>query len=90
VVTTNPTIFAKATSGEAAYDGQVRDLAARGGDVNEALRALTTFDVRRGAMCCALGRRFPARHRDYSFESFGPEGLGSSRTGKTASDNHHV
>ncbi|MFF4352528.1 transaldolase [Streptomyces sp. NPDC001530] len=45
-VTTNPTIFAKAiTSGEA-YDAQIRDLAARGVEVGEALRALTTFDVR--------------------------------------------
>jgi transaldolase len=45
-VTTNPTIFAKAITGGDAYDGQVRDLAARGVDVGEALRALTTFDVR--------------------------------------------
>jgi transaldolase len=45
-VTTNPTIFAKAITGGDTYDGQVRDLAARGVDVGEALRALTTFDVR--------------------------------------------
>jgi transaldolase len=45
-VTTNPTIFAKAITGGDAYDGQVRDLAVRGVDVGEALRALTTFDVR--------------------------------------------
>jgi transaldolase len=45
-VTTNPTIFAKAiTSGEA-YDDQVRRLAVRGVDTGEALRALTTRDVR--------------------------------------------
>ncbi|MDQ0957943.1 transaldolase [Streptomyces sp. B4I13] len=45
-VTTNPTIFAKAiTSGEA-YDAQIRDLAARGVGVGEALRSLTTTDVR--------------------------------------------
>ena len=45
-VTTNPTIFAKAiTSGEA-YREQLRDLALRGVSVPEALRALTTFDVR--------------------------------------------
>jgi len=45
-VTTNPTIFAKAiTSGEA-YRSQLRDLAVRGVSVPEALRALTTFDVR--------------------------------------------
>src|SRR5581483_3934217 len=45
-VTTNPTIFAKAISGSDAYDPQMRDLAARGVGVGEALRALTTFDVR--------------------------------------------
>jgi transaldolase len=45
-VTTNPTIFAKAIAGGDAYDAQIRDLAARGVDVGEALRALTTFDVR--------------------------------------------
>jgi transaldolase len=45
-VTTNPTIFAKAITGGDTYDGQVGDLAARGVDVGEALRALTTFDVR--------------------------------------------
>jgi transaldolase len=45
-VTTNPTIFAKAISGSGAYDSQIRDLAARGVGVGEALRALTTFDVR--------------------------------------------
>ena len=45
-VTTNPSIFEKALSDGAAYDGQVRDLALRGTDVGEAVRALTTFDVR--------------------------------------------
>jgi transaldolase len=45
-VTTNPTIFAKAITGSGAYDAQLRDLAARGVDPREALRALTTFDVR--------------------------------------------
>ncbi len=45
-VTTNPTIFAKAISGSDTYGPQIRDLAARGVDVGEALRALTTFDVR--------------------------------------------
>ena len=45
-VTTNPTIFAKAISGSDEYDPQIRDLAARGVGVGEALRALTTFDVR--------------------------------------------
>jgi transaldolase len=45
-VTTNPSIFAKAISGSSAYDAQLRDLATRGVDAREALRALTTFDVR--------------------------------------------
>jgi transaldolase len=45
-VTTNPTIFAKAITSGDAYDTQIRDLAARGVEVGEALRALTTFDVR--------------------------------------------
>jgi transaldolase len=46
-VTTNPTIFQKALSDGHAYDEQVRDLASRGVDVGEAVRALTTYDVRR-------------------------------------------
>ena len=45
-VTTNPSIFQKALSGGGAYDDQVRDLALRGTDVGEAVRALTTYDVR--------------------------------------------
>ncbi len=45
-VTTNPTIFQKALSEGAAYDEQVRDLALRNVDIGEAVRALTTYDVR--------------------------------------------
>ncbi|MFG2061202.1 transaldolase [Micromonospora sp. NPDC048871] len=45
-VTTNPTIFAKALSDADTYDGQLRDLAVRGVDVEEAVRMLTTYDVR--------------------------------------------
>ena len=45
-VTTNPSIFQKALSVGDAYDAQVRDLALRGVAVGEAVRALTTFDVR--------------------------------------------
>ena len=46
-VTTNPTIFAKAISGGGeAYAGQLRDLWARGTCVHEALRDMTTHDVR--------------------------------------------
>ena len=46
-VTTNPTIFAHAISGgDDAYAGQLHDLWARGTCVHEALRDLTTHDVR--------------------------------------------
>jgi transaldolase len=45
-VTTNPTIFQKAISGSDTYDEQVRDLARRGVDVGEALRMMTSYDVR--------------------------------------------
>jgi transaldolase len=45
-VTSNPTIFAKALSAGSAYDGQVADLARRGVSVDEAARALTTYDIR--------------------------------------------
>jgi transaldolase len=45
-VTTNPSIFAKAITGSDAYDSQLRDLSTRGVEVREALRALTTYDVR--------------------------------------------
>ncbi len=45
-VTTNPTIFAKALADADAYDDQLRDLAARDVTVEEAVRMLTTYDVR--------------------------------------------
>ncbi|MGE0817306.1 MAG: transaldolase [Candidatus Nanopelagicales bacterium] len=46
-VTTNPSIFEKAIgSGSAEYADQVRDLAIRGVDLGEAVRAMTTYDVR--------------------------------------------
>jgi transaldolase len=45
-VTTNPSIFEKALSEGAAYDAQVRDLALRGVDIGEAVRSITTYDVR--------------------------------------------
>lgn len=44
-VTTNPTIFAGALSDGAAYDAQVRELAARGADVDTAIREITVADV---------------------------------------------
>ena len=45
-VTTNPTIFAKALADADAYDAQVKDLGRRGVTVEEAVRMLTTYDVR--------------------------------------------
>jgi transaldolase len=45
-VTSNPTIFAKALSSGSAYAGQVHDLAIRGVTVDEAARAITTYDIR--------------------------------------------
>ncbi|GLW23340.1 MULTISPECIES: transaldolase [Microbispora] len=45
-VTSNPTIFASALSKGDAYDAQMRDLATRGVTVEEAVRAITTFDIR--------------------------------------------
>jgi transaldolase len=45
-VTSNPTIFAKALSSGSAYDDQVADLALRGVSVDEAARAITTYDIR--------------------------------------------
>jgi len=57
-VTTNPSIFQKALSDGAAYDEQVRDLALRGVDLGEAVRALTTYDVRWA--CDVLKLRYDA------------------------------
>jgi transaldolase len=45
-VTSNPTIFAKALSSGSAYDDQVADLAVRAVTVDEAARAITTYDIR--------------------------------------------
>jgi len=45
-VTTNPTIFAAALAKGHAYDAQVRELAARGASVEQAVREITTTDVR--------------------------------------------
>jgi transaldolase len=45
-VTSNPTIFAKAISSGSAYEGQIADLAVRGVSVDEASRAITTYDIR--------------------------------------------
>jgi transaldolase len=45
-VTSNPTIFAKSLSAGSAYDDQIEDLKVRGVGVDEASRAITTFDIR--------------------------------------------
>jgi len=45
-VTSNPTIFAHALSNGTAYDDQVADLALRGVSTEEALRAITAYDIR--------------------------------------------
>ncbi|MET0492282.1 MAG: transaldolase [Actinoplanes sp.] len=45
-VTTNPTIFAKALADADAYDWQLKDLAAQQVTVEEAVRLLTSYDVR--------------------------------------------
>jgi transaldolase len=45
-VTSNPTIFAHALSSGDAYNTQIADLAIRGVSVDEAVRAITSFDIR--------------------------------------------
>ncbi|MFF3670362.1 transaldolase [Microtetraspora malaysiensis] len=45
-VTSNPTIFAAALSKGDAYDAQLHDLRVRGVSVDEAVRSITTFDIR--------------------------------------------
>jgi transaldolase len=45
-VTSNPTIFANAVSKGTAYEDQVKDLALRGVSVEEAVRMITTYDIR--------------------------------------------
>lgn len=57
-VTTNPSIFQAALSKGHAYDAQIRDLAAAGADATEAIRTVTTDDVR--AACDVLAPVFEA------------------------------
>jgi transaldolase len=45
-VTTNPSIFQAALSKGTAYDDQIKELAARGADVDATIRTITTDDVR--------------------------------------------
>jgi transaldolase len=47
-VTSNPTIFQKAMEKGTAYDDQIRDLAARDVALEEAVRLLTSYDIRWG------------------------------------------
>jgi transaldolase len=46
-VTTNPSIFQAALSKGDAYDGQIKELAERGADVDATIRTVTTDDVRK-------------------------------------------
>jgi transaldolase len=55
-VTTNPTIFQGALSKGTAYDEQLGELAARGADVDSAIRTITTDDVR--AACDVFAETF--------------------------------
>lgn len=57
-MTTNPSIFAKAIAGSDVYDEQIAALARRHVEAGEALRALTTYDVR--AACDVLRPVFDA------------------------------
>ena len=47
-VTSNPTIFASAVAHGDAYDQQLKDLATRGVKLEEAARAIATYDIRWG------------------------------------------
>jgi len=57
-MTTNPTIFAKAIAASDVYDQQLTGLARRRVDVGEALRSVTTYDVR--AACDVMRPAFDA------------------------------
>src|SRR3954449_5835751 len=55
-VTTNPSIFQAALSKGSAYDGQVKELAERGADVDATIRTVTTDDVRNA--CDVLAKTY--------------------------------
>ncbi len=59
-VTTNPTIFASALAKGEAYDAQMDELAERDGSVEDAIKALTTDDVREA--CDVLAATSAATH----------------------------
>ena len=60
-VTSNPTIFQKAMEKGTAYDDQVRDLAHVGVALEEAVRLLTSYDIRWG--CDVLRPVYDAHRR---------------------------
>ena len=51
-VPSNPTIFQKALEKGHVYDDQIRDLAVRGVSLEEAVRLLTSYDIRSAATSC--------------------------------------
>ncbi|AEV75793.1 transaldolase [Mycolicibacterium rhodesiae NBB3] len=55
-VTTNPSIFQAALSKGDSYDGQVKELAERGADVDATIRTVTTDDVRNA--CDVLAKQY--------------------------------
>ncbi len=55
-VTTNPSIFQAALSKGTTYDGQVKELAERGADVDATIRTITTDDVRNA--CDVLAKQY--------------------------------
>src|ERR1700709_2252355 len=57
-VTTNPSIFQAALSKGDAYDGQAKELAERGADVDATIRTVTTDDVRNA--CDLLAKTYEA------------------------------
>ena len=58
--TSNPTIFAKAVADSEAYEEQIRDLTLRELTVDEAVRMITTYDVR--LACDVLRPAYDASH----------------------------
>src|SRR5512133_1255716 len=57
-VTTNPTIFATALSKGHAYDDQIKELAARDAELHDAIKTITTDDVRNA--CDIMAATFAA------------------------------
>ena len=85
-VTSNPTIFAKALSNGTAYSSQVADLALRGVGVDEAARALTTYDIR-WARCDVLRPKFDSSNGLNGRVSIEVDPRLAKDTGKTIAEN---